>query len=96
MILKIIKSFLPPECRDNERTSFFDGFDYVTKPITDLQYIESLCNAYPFSYFTEEKTEKVLELYLMRGEIITRYLAIDLSNTVYLMSDTGKTIEKLN
>jgi len=91
MILKLLN-------RLEDENTFFDGFNYLVKKETDLKDSEKSTITYPCSYFTTEKTERVLCFWLMNGDCsqIVRYLVVDKSYSVYLMSDEGKTIERIN
>ena len=89
-------SILPGARKTTPQTMFYDGFDTVVQQHQSIKdaHMQAICDAYPSAFFTDENSERVVELHLMRGQTIVRYLVIDASYTVYLMSDTGKTIEK--
>lgn len=97
MILKLMKSRTDQKGRGSTEETFFDGFDYLTTKVQPLAETESPNACYPSSWFTDEKTENVLVLWLMREDKdIVRYVVIDSSYSVYLMSNEGKTIERIN
>jgi hypothetical protein len=79
-----------------DETFFFDGFDYITKKDQEIKDVEHPCTSYDYSLFTSDNTIRVMVIWLMKGRNIVRYLAIDFCYDVYLMSDTGKTIERIN
>lgn len=100
MIVKIINRGLKvvdqiKNC-EQEEISFLDGFDYLTKRIMNIKDTESQGKTYPSSYFTYDNSQEVIVLWLMKNGNIVRYLVIDMRFDVYLMSDTGKTIERIN
>jgi len=96
MIIKAIKNTIMPKQHGWEGEYFFDGFDSIRERNVCLKDTEKPCTAYSSQWFTEEKTEKVIELMLSKNGHIVNYLVFDMSYIIYLMSDTGKTIEKLN
>ena len=100
MILKVMKRTVNQADTEHPKvtteTSYFDGFDYVTEKHQDIKDVEKPCGAYDASFFTLDNSKYVICLWLMRSSNIVRYLVIDSCYDVYLMSDSGKTIERIN
>jgi hypothetical protein len=76
--------------------TFIDGFDYVECKHQKLSEVEKPCSAYASSFFTGESTEYVIVLFLIKKETLVRYVVLDSACDVYLMSNEGKTIERIN
>ena len=101
MILKVMRRIVHQADTNHpkvtDEVSFFDDFDYISEKKQDIKDTEKPCGAYAASFFTSEDSKMVLAVWLMRyNNVITRYLVIDLSYDVYLMSNEGKTVERLN
>lgn len=94
MILKIKGNF-KEYCAD----SFYDGFDYVEITQTDTSDTSTLGEAVtnfivPNSDLKEIPLRRIT---LFKGlNILVRTVFVDYNYDVYLMSNEGKTIERLN
>jgi hypothetical protein len=93
MILKII------HCYDHKvHDIFYDGFDSVRVNHCDFTK-EILSCAYPCSIYDKEGTKlnNSIRLELVNGDnILHRAIYVDPSISIYLMSNEGKTIERIN
>lgn len=96
MILKVCRIIVNKEEKAITEESFFDSFDYMTTKKCFIGETEKPCGSYSSSWFTFPNSLYVTTVHLMKGELIVRYIVIDANYSVYLMSDVGKTIERIN
>ena len=96
MILRITRQVLDKEEKCSTEDMFFDGFDQVSSREQEVGELEKPCSAFPSSHFTNPDAKRCHVLMLIKGDTIVRYVVVDMSYGIYLMSDTGKTIERLS
>jgi len=100
MIIKIIEyPELPPNAtaEDKEiKASFFDNFDYVRVKHNKLENTRTKFTC-AVSLFTRESTKYALELQLFsKDNILNRLIYVDSNYSIYLLSNEGRTIERIN
>jgi hypothetical protein len=78
-----------------ERNYFFDGFDRVdVKRVTSEE--RNLIKNVPTEYIKEALMPKEVKATLFKNGEVIKQLIIDFTCGIYLMSNEGKTIERLN
>ena len=94
MIVKVFKPNFSNKTKIGDETYVYDDFDNIyTTMIDDKDLSIAMV---PTSCFTTENTLRHLKIMLFKKEELTRILYVDLSYQVYLMSNEGKTIERIN
>lgn len=95
MILKVRSNF-----KDEPSDSFYDGFDYVELKHTDTGDTSTLGEAVSNFIIPVVNCKKEIALRritLFKGmNILVRTIFVDYHYDVFLMSNEGKTIERLN
>ena len=100
MILKLLRKVVHQPGGDKEEvkteTFFYDGFDRVSLSSTLKKDMEPAFGGILVDCYTEETSERVLCVCLLKKDEFIRRIYIDYAYSVYLMSDEGKTIERIN
>jgi len=93
MILKLIDfnqmHYTTPE------TTFLDGFDNVRVIDYDLEQGKEGFGCI-VSFYTDDGTKICKQIMLFKGEELIKVLYVDVRFSIYLMSNEGKTIERIN
>lgn len=78
-------------------TTFLDGFDNVRVIDYDLNQAGKLegfgCIV---SFYTDDGSKICKQIMLFKGEELVKVLYVDVRFSIYLMSNEGKTIERIN
>lgn len=100
MILKLLRKVVHQPSGDKEEvkteTFFYDGFDRITVSSAFRKDMEPAFGGILLECYTEETSERVLCVCLLRKDEFIRKIYIDYAYDVYLMSNEGKTIERIN
>jgi hypothetical protein len=95
MILKVHGNF-----KEDCANSFYDGFDYIEIKHTDTSDTSTLGEAVTNFIIPNPECKKEIALRritLFKGlNILVRTVFVDYHYDVYLMSNEGKTIERIN
>jgi len=80
----------------NPSITFIDGFNRVT--VLNCNWKTELKNGFscPIDCYTDEITENCKQLQLWKELELVKVLYIDTKYSIYLMSNEGKTIERIN
>ena len=94
MIVKIFKPKYNQDTGVGDETYVYDNFDNIyTTTVNDKDKSIAMV---PTSCFTTEDTLRHLRIMLFKKEELIRVLYVDFAYQVYLMSNEGKTIERIN
>lgn len=97
MILRIQKRQINTETKQDHNTdSFYDNFDYLNSENVNFQEEKNFTYGCAISAFTSELTKYCKKLSLLKSDnSLYRVIYVDVEYDIYLMSDAGKTIERL-
>jgi hypothetical protein len=96
MILRIRKRTINTDTNmSNDIDNFFDNFDYAE--VADVKYQEEKAFAEAVSCFASISTVWCKRISLLRNNnVLARIIYVDSNYEVYLMTNEGKTIERIN
>jgi len=90
MILKLYRV-------NSNANAFFDGFDYVNTSVLNREQMEQERFSCPVSCYTCSDDLKILRLELCdRSNNLIRVVYVGVCYNTYLLSNEGKTVERLN
>jgi hypothetical protein len=100
MVLKIVKRALvsQPDLKMGviQVDRFFDGFHNIVVELKSREAVDYLPTQYSFTRESGEAQDETLKQITLIGNNSAEHIHVDSSYEVYLLSDTGKTIERIN